>query len=150
MQDSKPGFLLLASVLLLLFGGIFMCDFNQLNSLAYIPKDKKDIIIDIVPKLVKLYEKHLVEIRLYGSYSRGDFTPESDIDIAVILNLPNENLNYLDDELTAVISKYLVSYYILISVQCISSDLYYEYRNIQCFYGSIYKEGISLYDRTTR
>ncbi len=125
-----------------------MCDFDRLDSLTHIPQDKKDIIIDIVPRLAKLYRNHLVDIRLYGSYSRGDFTPESDIDIAVILNLPNENLNYLDDELTAVISQYLVSYYILISVQCISSDLYYKYRNIQCFYGSIYKEGISLYDET--
>ncbi len=127
-----------------------MCNFDRLNSLTYIPKDKKDIIIDIVPKLAKLYKKHLVDIRLYGSYSRGDFTPESDIDIAIVLNLPNEKLDYLDDELTAVTSEYLVSYYILISVQCISFDLYYNYRNVQCFYSSIYKEGISLYNRTTK
>ena len=37
--------------------------------------------------LQKLYGPHLKGLVLYGSYARGEATPDSDIDVAVILDL---------------------------------------------------------------
>jgi predicted nucleotidyltransferase len=37
-------------------------------------------------QLQKLYGNQLVELILFGSYARGDFNTESDIDFAVVLS----------------------------------------------------------------
>lgn len=37
----------------------------------------------------EIYGEHLKSVILYGSYARGDFGPESDIDIMILLDLPD-------------------------------------------------------------
>ena len=40
-------------------------------------------------QLQQMYGSQLVELILFGSYARGDFNAESDIDFAVVLNNPD-------------------------------------------------------------
>ena len=40
-------------------------------------------------QLQQIYGRQLVELILFGSYARGDFNAESDIDFAVVLNKPD-------------------------------------------------------------
>ena len=40
-------------------------------------------------QLKKLYGNELVELILFGSYARGDFNAESDVDFAVVLSSPD-------------------------------------------------------------
>ena len=47
---------------------------------------------DVVDRLFDLLGDKLDRVILFGSYARGDFTPESDIDIMVILNCSEEEL----------------------------------------------------------
>ena len=44
---------------------------------------------------VQLYEKQLNKIILYGSYARGDYTDESDIDIMIVLNCGPDEIKKL-------------------------------------------------------
>lgn len=39
-------------------------------------------------QLQKMYGNQLIELIVFGSYARGDFNTESDIDFAVVLNNP--------------------------------------------------------------
>ena len=40
-------------------------------------------------ELVRVYGKELVELILFGSYARGDFNEESDVDFALVLRNPD-------------------------------------------------------------
>ncbi len=44
-----------------------------------------DILSELKQRLERLYEARLVRVLLYGSHARGNATPESDIDVLVVL-----------------------------------------------------------------
>ena len=54
---------------------IWMCTEQQLNKI-------KQIVIECYEKT---YGKNIVDIILYGSYARGDFSETSDIDVTAIV-----------------------------------------------------------------
>ena len=60
-----------------------------------IPNDIKNIIEDFTNKVSILLGNHLKQIILYGSYARGDFNKDSDIDIMILTDLSdNEIIEY--------------------------------------------------------
>ena len=44
----------------------------------------QDLIEEYVEAIKKIYGSHVCQIILYGSYARGDFRPDSDVDIKPI------------------------------------------------------------------
>jgi len=48
---------------------------------------KKKLIDEYIKELVAIYGNHLKKIILYGSYARGDYRDDSDIDIMILLNI---------------------------------------------------------------
>ena len=46
----------------------------------------KNIMSEIHEELMKLFGGKIERIILYGSYARGDFNLESDVDIMILLN----------------------------------------------------------------
>ena len=74
------------------------------------------IFMKLVPKLKEIYGKRIETVVLYGSVARADDTPESDIDIAVIVHgytkeMHDEMLDFLVDlelEFGKVISVLLI------------------------------------------
>lgn len=43
------------------------------------------LLTDYLAEIQKIYGLHLKSVILYGSYARGDYTPESDVDIMILL-----------------------------------------------------------------
>jgi len=57
----------------------------------------------------KIYGKRLKSIILYGSWTRGDATDESDIDVLVVLEgrvIPGEEIDRMIDIITGMNLKY--------------------------------------------
>ena len=46
-----------------------------------------DLVHQYIELLSEIYGNHLKTVILYGSYARGDYTEDSDIDIMVLLDL---------------------------------------------------------------
>ena len=51
----------------------------------------KNIMSEVYGELIKLFGKKIERISLYGSYARGDFNLESDVDIMVSLLARNSD-----------------------------------------------------------
>jgi predicted nucleotidyltransferase len=64
------------------------------------------IAIEYKAQLQQLYGNELAELILFGSYARGDYHEESDLDFAVILRDPNTRTS-AEIARTAVISSRL-------------------------------------------
>ena len=52
------------------------------------PQVTQNLLEQYVEEIKKIYGTHLQKIILYGSYARGDYTQESDIDIMILVDLP--------------------------------------------------------------
>lgn len=55
-------------------------------------KQINTITNEIVSEVLHLLQNNVYKIVLYGSYARGDFTSESDIDIMILLNCRKEQV----------------------------------------------------------
>ncbi|MEQ2357214.1 nucleotidyltransferase domain-containing protein [Blautia sp. CLA-AA-H95] len=47
----------------------------------------QDLIEEYVEAIKKIYGSHVRQIILYGSYARGDFRPDSDVDIMILVDM---------------------------------------------------------------
>ncbi|GAB3691456.1 nucleotidyltransferase domain-containing protein [Spirosoma flavus] len=117
------------------------------TEITYQPKpltagELRQLSQDVKQALTELYGERLDRVILYGSYARGDFHAESDVDYMVVLK--DENFRQMDefDRYWDLVwdcwerYKVWVSIKIVFQTQLAHSDLFF-YRNIR-------KEGISL------
>ena len=61
------------------------------------PMTIKTLLADYLAEIQKIYDLHLKSVILYGSYARGDYTPESDVDIMILVDLPDDELDQYAD-----------------------------------------------------
>ena len=57
-----------------------------------IPNNISNIIEEFIKGLSQILGNHIKKIILYGSYARGDFNNESDIDIMILTDLSDEEI----------------------------------------------------------
>ncbi|MEW6508736.1 MAG: nucleotidyltransferase domain-containing protein [Bacteroidota bacterium] len=93
----------------------------------------------------KLLGDKLKRVILYGSYARGDYDDESDIDFAAFANVTLSQINEYDDELADVCLELSLKYNVVVSIMIISEDNFNGYREILPYYSNLVKEGIPIY-----
>ena len=62
-----------------------------------------NLLKKLIPELVRIFQDSITSIILYGSVARGTQTEESDIDIAVLVNI--DHLYWVRDGLTVAEQK---------------------------------------------
>ena len=83
----------------------------------------KSILSEVKQELKKLYKNDLIDIILYGSYARGDYNENSDIDLLVILK-SIETVGTEMDKILDAIYDINLKYHALISIVPVSYDDY--------------------------
>ena len=63
------------------------------------PFSKQKILDSYVDSIKNIYGSHVKKIILYGSYARGDFRDDSDIDIMILLDIPDEESKVFQEKL---------------------------------------------------
>ncbi len=96
--------------------------------------------------LSKIFEDDLTDILLFGSYARGDYDNESDVDIALLVNIQKEEENKYNDQIIKVLGdlyeKY--GYSVVLSPIVISKSFFDEWKNDLPFYKNVDFEGVSI------
>lgn len=93
-------------------------------------------------RLLDIYGSELVELILYGSYARGDFREDSDIDFAVVLRKKDIHPSAEIEKTTPAASKLSLKYGKILSTLPVS--WYKKQTSMQGIYREIRKEGIAI------
>lgn len=100
------------------------------------------ILKDIYEQCNPIFDQKITDAILYGSYARGDYHTESDIDILLAVNTSAANIALLRNQLALITSQLSLQYDITISVTAKPSEQFARYGQILPYYINVLKEGI--------
>ena len=93
---------------------------------------------EVVSRICELMGEDIVEIILYGSCARGDYSDDSDIDIALLTRSDRMKAKKYNNGLAAIATDMAMKYFAVVNFVCLPFDEYmekvswYEYfRNIR-------------------
>ncbi len=86
-----------------------------------LPEEVSRALAELKERLTALYGDRLKGIFLFGSYSRGDFTEGSDVDVVVLLS-GEVTIGKEIDRMSAIVSEISLRYDITLSVFPISEN----------------------------
>ena len=104
-----------------------------------------DEILSITTNRLKdIFKDSLIDVILYGSYARGDYDEESDIDIAALVDMDRIELKKYFKEIVGLSSEIDLEYGIMLSPSLLPYKEYEKYKNDLSYYSNIHSEGIVL------
>lgn len=92
-----------------------------------------------------LLKGDLVEVILYGSCARGDYTADSDIDIALITKCNRMDVKKYDDALAGIATTLAMKYFAIVNFVCLPYDEFLEKKTWYAYFRNIDREGEVLY-----
>ena len=110
------------------------------------PQTIHTLLIQYLSEIKKIYGAHLKSVILYGSYARGDYTPDSDIDIMILVDLSVEEMDAYSDALSELGFKYNVQHDIWMMPVVKNQQHFYHWAASYPFYSNVQKEGVVLYE----
>lgn len=110
------------------------------------PQQMSRLIEEYINKVKNIYGVHLKQVLLYGSYARGDFREDSDVDIMVLVDLPDDKVETFSDELSELGFDYNVEHDIWFMPVVKNIDHFYYWCKAYPFYSNVEKEGILIYE----
>lgn len=105
----------------------------------------RNILSQYTNELRKIYGTHLKSIILYGSYARGDFTPDSDIDIMILVDLSDFEIKEYSEKLSRVTFDINLDNELLLMPIVKNVDHFQYWVENYPFYSNVRNEGVSLY-----
>ncbi|ACL22172.1 DNA polymerase beta domain protein region [Desulfitobacterium hafniense DCB-2] len=106
----------------------------------------QNLLSQYTSEIKKIYGCHLKSIILYGSYARGDFTNNSDIDIMLLVDLTDVELDNYSDDLAELGFKYNVAYNIWMMPVVKNVVHFHQWAKVYPFYINVQEEGVILYE----
>lgn len=107
-------------------------------------KTIKDILVLFSVEVRRVLGEDLRKVIVYGSYARGDYKENSDIDIMVLTSLPEERIELAEDKLYDVAFDFLMEYGVDISVIVKNEEHFNYWLGALPFYDNIEREGVVI------
>ena len=96
--------------------------------------------------LQKIYGKYLQSVILYGSYARGDYTEDSDVDIMILLDLTDSEIKEYRHQLSEYTYEFYMTYDVDIKPIAKSKEHFMKWVENYPFYANVNKEGVKLFE----
>ena len=103
------------------------------------------ISLETARRVPEMIREHLKQIILFGSYARGDYTEESDIDIAILVDCDRKDTSRYADDLIRLSSEMDLSNMVVDNFICLPYLEFIEKKSYYPFYSNIEKEGRIIY-----
>lgn len=109
------------------------------------PQSLNEILKNYVKDIHGLYGEQLKAVILYGSYARGDYQLDSDIDLMILVNLTEQEIMAKGHSLSEMTFEYDFNYDLAIMPIVKNIDHFNKWLRSYPFYYNIKKEGVELY-----
>ena len=108
----------------------------------------QNVLNEITTKVVQAARESLGEkldkVILYGSYARGDFDDESDIDIMILADVPLEEQGYERKKIRKLLNRVDLEHDIVLSLCVINRGTFNRYVHDLPFFANVSKHGVEI------
>lgn len=112
-----------------------------------IPNKINKAIQEFVNKSNEMFGNRIKKIILYGSYARGDYNKNSDIDIMMLTDLTDEEIIYYSEKIWDFAYDIELENEVIISPLIKNMDKFNYWLEVLPFYMNVQKEGVVLNER---
>jgi predicted nucleotidyltransferase len=106
------------------------------------PKHMEDLLRLYRDELRVLLNSHIKKVILYGSYARGDFNKESDIDIMILVDL--NDIRNCEDQIINMTYDFNMEHGTDIIPVVQNIEHFEHWKNAYMFYNNINREGVAI------
>ena len=110
-----------------------MCSRNELNI----------ILSKVAVKSKEVFGEKLDSVILYGSYARGDYDSESDIDVMIIADINTDEIYYYKKLLSDFKVDCNIEFNVVLSLKIQDKKTFEKWKNSLPFFENVVKEGIT-------
>lgn len=107
-------------------------------------KARHDIALDFSRQVKKILGNNLSKVILYGSYARGDYTSNSDMDIMILTTLSDREIEQIENSIFDLAFDFQIEHSIDISVVIKNENQFNYCLGALPFYDNVQKEGVVL------
>jgi predicted nucleotidyltransferase len=107
-------------------------------------EDKKAVLSEFTQEIKRIFGENLIKVILYGSYARGDFQNNSDMDFMILTSLTDDEIRTIENEVYDAAFEYGLTYDVMISVNIKNEEHFNYWLGALPYYDNVRKEGIVL------
>lgn len=108
------------------------------------PEDRRNILFDFLQGVKGILGKSLTKVILYGSYARGDYNDNSDVDLMILTTLTDSEIEKVETKIFDLAFDYEIGYGMEISVVVKNEEHFNYWLGALPFYNNVQEEGIVL------
>ena len=107
-------------------------------------KEMQNIVITFTNKCKAFFGNKLFDVLLYGSYARGDYNENSDIDVMIILDMDDFEAKKCLEKVCEMAFETDAECDVLLSPIVQSKYVFDKYKDFPGFYYNVIREGVSM------
>lgn len=107
-----------------------------------------ELLTHYVDGVRNIYGEYLETVILYGSYARGDFRDDSDIDLMILVDLTDMEIEGYRHQLSGFTYDFNELNDLDIKPIAKSSAHFQKWLSVYPFYANVQREGVALYGRS--
>lgn len=108
------------------------------------PENISSIVYHFSREVKRILGKKLTKVIVYGSYARGDYRENSDVDIMILVKMPEEEIRNIKNDIYDLAFEYEMSYGIELSPVIKSEEQYQYWVDTLPFYRNVREEGVVI------
>ena len=93
----------------------------------------------------KIYGPILSKMVLFGSYARGDYHEDSDVDVMILLDVPPKEERKRLDDVAAITSDFNIEHDVYIMPMLKSAKTFRKWESTDPFFRNVNREGVVLF-----